>query len=196
MRPLTFTSLLTGLLLAAATSGAAAQYRLQIDPPPTWNGGWKQISATGAQAWRLLVYVPADYVEGKPSDLVSITSTIGNVSKDDGVKRLVEAWALQLRKTCRRLIAVPGEEAVGAEFNVGYAQFYCRKRLDNGAGAVDVVKVIAAGHEAHLVAVSHLTEPFTELAPLGYWVTPANEYLKSRVRLCRGPSPLKQECSP
>jgi hypothetical protein len=112
------------------------------------------------------------------------------------VKRLVEAWALQLKRDCKTLTVVPGEETVGEEFNVGYAQFYCPKRTDTGVGAVDVVKVIAAGNEAHLVAVTHLTAPFRSLAPLAEWVRPANDYLQSQVRLCRGASPLKQACSP
>lgn len=196
MRPSTLLCLVSGLLLAGAASGAAAQYRLKISAPPSWSAGWREASDTGGKDWRLIVFIPADASEGKPSDLVSVTSTLGNASKDDAVKRLVEAWALQLKKTCKSLTAIPGEETVGDEFNVGYAQFYCPKRTDTGLGAVDVVKVIAAGKEAHLVAVSHLGEPFTTIAPLADWVKPAHDYLQSQVRLCKGPSPLKLECSP
>jgi hypothetical protein len=188
-------SVILGLTFAAAANGAFAQYRLQIDPPPSWSAGWTQASDTGGKDWRLIVYTPSDAEEGKPADLISITSTVGNNSKDDGVRRLVEAWALQLRKTCKTLSAVPGEETFGEKFNVGYAQFYCPRRTDTRAGAVDAVKVISAANEAHLIAVSHAAPPFKTLAPLAPWVKQANEYLQS-VRLCTGPSPLKQECSP
>jgi hypothetical protein len=190
-----FVCLLCSLLLTAAAPGAAAQYRLHVSPPPSWTDGWKQASDTAGKDWRLVVYVPSDVAQGL-GELVSVTGTIRNTSKDQGVKRLVEAWALQLKRTCKRLIVVPGDEALGEEFNVGYAEFYCPKRTDTGMGAVDVVKVIAAGNEARLVAVSRLGPPFRDIAPLAGWVKPAREYLKSEVRLCRGPSPLKQECSP
>jgi hypothetical protein len=190
-----FASFAFGMALTGATTSALAQYRLQIDPPPSWTAGWTQASDTGGKDWRLVVYIPSDAVEGKPADLVSITTTISNGSKDDGVKRLVEAWALQLRKTCKTLSAVPADELIGEKFNVGYAQFYCPRRTDTRAGAVDAVKVIAADNEAHLIAVSHAAPPFKTLAPLAPWVKQANEYLQS-VRLCTGPSPLKQECSP
>jgi hypothetical protein len=187
--------LLCGLFVAAAAPGAAAQYQLHVSPPPSWTDGWKQASDTTGKDWRLLVYLPSDAGQA-PGELVSVTGTIRNTSKDAGVKRLVEAWALQLKRTCKRLIAVPGEEALGEEFNVGYAEFYCPRRTDTGMGTVDVVKVIAAGNEAHLVAVSRVGAPFRNIEPLARWVKPAHEYLETQVRLCRGPSPLKQECSP
>ncbi|HEX7054500.1 MAG TPA: hypothetical protein VF211_11270 [Burkholderiales bacterium] len=194
MRPARLASLACGCLLAGLASGAAAQYRLDIDPPPSWRGGWKQAANTGGQGWRLLVYMPADAVEGEPSDLVSITRMRAR-SKDDGVKRLVEAWALQLKRNCKVLSAVPDTEKVGEEFNVGYAEFYCPERTDTGAGATDVVKVMAAGNEAHLVAVTHMSAPFRQITPLAGWVSWAKAYLESEVRLCRGPL-LKRVCSP
>ena len=195
-----------GLVAGLLAAGAAAQDMLQIEAPPTWQGGWTSASDHGGPTWRFIAYKPAN-APASPKDFITITSAWGG-SQKDGVARLIDSWEAKVRGACPDVMAIPPRPTSENGFTVGYAQFYCPRRTGANEGTTDFVKAIASDTTAHLVVVSRVTPPFAVAVPrliqyedradqdaLVEWLKSVSDYLVT-VRACRGPSPLEMTCSP
>ncbi|HXR59398.1 MAG TPA: hypothetical protein VN747_08785 [Burkholderiales bacterium] len=201
--------LVAGALLGAGLAHAqdqAAGDKIDIAPPPSWEGGWTAAVNEGGPGWSRIEFRPATQTADSSRHAIQLLEIWGGRQRD-GADRLLGKWDEDLRKACPQASAAQGAARNANGFSVRYVQFLCPQRSDTGQGMVHFLKTISSDKHTFLVAVLRASPSFTvtgttvryadnaEVEALDRWIKSTSTYLE-KVHACDAHSQFVTVCSP